>query len=146
MFYICMPVRQSMPERAFFITMNKFILLLFTLLLFASCSDEDKEIRIMKNIYLIHNGDDPSSGLDVGMKTDANSYEILIGSEDIKDVYTDSTKIFIKTIFNKTDTSFYKIKLNTDTLKHPLVAKVSRKRFEEGLVDCGACKKFKFSL
>ncbi|WP_295796339.1 hypothetical protein [Mucilaginibacter sp.] len=126
--------------------MNKIVLLLLVLLLLASCSDEDKEIHIIKNFYLIHNGDDPSSGLYVGMKTNDNNYDILIDGEDIKDVYTDSTQIFIKTVFNNNDTSFYKIKLNTDTLKRPLVTEVLRKRFEEGLADCSSCKKLKFSL
>lgn len=126
--------------------MNKTILIIFALLFFASCYSEDKDIRIIKNIYLTHNGDDPGSGFDVAMKTDENNYEVLINGEEIRNVYTDSTKILMKTVFNKGDTAFYKIKLNADTTKRPVVTSISRKLFDRLLSDCSGCKKLKFSL
>jgi len=121
----------------------KKVLILAMIILLASCEGESSEIHLVKNIFLSHNGDDRNSGYEIVKKIDVHNYEGLI-DDYAREVYCDSTNIFVKTEYGTNLHFFYHISFRKSM--EPVVLTIPEHRFIEKVKQCNSCKSFKIHL
>jgi len=103
-------------------------------------------MHLVRNIYLLHNGDIVNSGYEVTRKINEHEYMSLV-DENVTYAFCDSTNLFVKAIRNNSKINdFYQIVLPKDSKKIPIISTILESKFQEQNEKCKSCKKFKIEF